>query len=209
MSSSEPPGESLRTSISLLNRLRDPADHASWERFHARYEPLIVTVARKAGLGHAEVEDVVQETLIEVAKQMPNFCYDVSKGTFKGWLLTILRRRVYNHWRSQSYQAGALRLPRAQSFEPCLMEIPGSDEIELEKIWDAEWRAHTIQEALKVVKTKVKPLQFQLFQLHVLKGISAQEVAKRLGVKLMQVYWARLHVGSIFQRAREAAEKGG
>ncbi len=209
MSSSEPSQESLRTSLSLLNRLRDPADHASWERFYARYEPLITAVARKAGLGHAEVDDVVQETLIEVAKQMPEFCYDVSKGTFKGWLLTILRRRIYNHWRSQSYQAGKLRLPRAESFESQLMEMPGGDEIELEKIWDMEWRDHTVQLALEAVRTQVKPLQFQLFQLHVLKGISAQEVARRLGVKLMQVYWAKLRVGSIFRMACEAAEKGG
>ncbi|MES2572891.1 MAG: sigma-70 family RNA polymerase sigma factor, partial [Verrucomicrobiota bacterium] len=94
MDRSEIPADTLRTSLSLLDQLRDPANHASWERFDARYRPLIVAVARKAGLGHAEVEDVVQETLIEVVRQMPSFRYDGSRGTFKGWLLTILRRRV-------------------------------------------------------------------------------------------------------------------
>jgi len=52
-------------------------------------------VAVKAGLNDAEAQqEVVQETVISVAKQMPGFRYDPTRGTFKGWLLKITRRRI-------------------------------------------------------------------------------------------------------------------
>ena len=46
------------------------------------------------GLTDAEAQDVVQETMLSVAKQMPRFKYDPALGSFKGWLLQITRRRI-------------------------------------------------------------------------------------------------------------------
>ncbi|MES2572892.1 MAG: hypothetical protein V4710_22910, partial [Verrucomicrobiota bacterium] len=97
----------------------------------------------------------------------------------------------------------------ARTLEVNLLELRISGEADLEKIWNMEWREHALERALEVVRVKVKPLLFQIFQLHVLKGISAQEVAKRLGVKLMQVYWAKLRVGLVLKAALEAVEKEG
>ena len=84
--------DSLPTRHSLLSRLRDLGDDASWRTFFDTYWQLIYNVAHKSGLADADAQDVVQETVIAVARRMPEFRYDPAKGSFKQWLLLITRR---------------------------------------------------------------------------------------------------------------------
>src|SRR5438034_9005105 len=97
----------IPTRRSLLSRLRDLGDQESWSDFFYSYWQLIYEVALKAGLGDAEAQEVVQETVISVGKQMPGFRYDPARGRFKGWLLQITRRRIADHVRKQSQASGA------------------------------------------------------------------------------------------------------
>jgi RNA polymerase sigma-70 factor (ECF subfamily) len=43
-------------------------------------------VARKAGLNDAEADEVVQETLIAVAKKISEFEHARNRGSFRKWL---------------------------------------------------------------------------------------------------------------------------
>ena len=90
---------SLQTRRSLLSRLRDHEDKESWQTFFDRYWRLLYNVARRAGLDDVDAQDVVQDTVIAVAKEIPDFRYDRERGTFKQWLFRILRRRVSDHFR--------------------------------------------------------------------------------------------------------------
>ena len=89
----------LATRQSLLSRLKAWDDHESWRDFFDTYWRLIYGLAVKSGLTNTEAEDVVQETLLAVAKEMPDFKYDPARGSFKGWLLEITRRRIANQVR--------------------------------------------------------------------------------------------------------------
>src|SRR2546427_181978 len=95
----EPLDPFLPTRQSLLSRLKEWDDHESWRDFFDTYGRLIFGLAVKSGLTHTEAEDVVQETLLVVAKEMPDFKYDPARGSFKGWLLEITRRRIANQVR--------------------------------------------------------------------------------------------------------------
>src|SRR5437879_13779948 len=86
--------EFIPTRRSLLTRLKNLDDQESWKDFFDTYARLIYSVAAKAGLTDAEAQDVVQETLIIVARKMPGFRYDPAIGSFKSWLLLITRRRI-------------------------------------------------------------------------------------------------------------------
>ena len=74
------------TRASLLSRLKDRDDHVGWQEFFDTYWKLIYGVALKAGLNDSEAQDVVQETVIYVAKKLPDFRYDPEKGSFKSVL---------------------------------------------------------------------------------------------------------------------------
>src|SRR5439155_7279392 len=89
-----PSDELIPTRASLLERLKDLGDRASWDDFYQTYRELIYSVARKAGLKETEAEEVVQDTLIAVARKIPEFHYDPSVDSFKGWLLTVTRWRI-------------------------------------------------------------------------------------------------------------------
>src|SRR6188768_1003639 len=79
----------LPTRSSLLSRLKNASDAASWQAFVDNYGRLIFHVCLRSGLNRQEAEDVVQETVSAVSQQMPKFAYDRDKGSFKGWLARV------------------------------------------------------------------------------------------------------------------------
>ena len=87
----------LPTRQSLLSRLKDWDNHESWQDFFDTYWRLIYGLAVKSGLSNTEAEDVVQEVLLAVAKEMPDFKYDPARGSFKGWL-DVHHPRQLNEW---------------------------------------------------------------------------------------------------------------
>src|SRR5262244_3119431 len=91
--------EPLATRASLLERLKDVDDDTSWEEFHRIYRGLLVGVAGRAGLNEHEADEAVQETLIAVAKKMPEFSYQPGNDSFKGWLLQIVRWKIVDQVR--------------------------------------------------------------------------------------------------------------
>src|SRR5437773_9325972 len=69
-------------------------DQESWRDFFNTYWKLIYATAIKAGLNDAEAQDVVQDTVIAVAKKIEDFKYDPALDSFKGWLLYLTRKRI-------------------------------------------------------------------------------------------------------------------
>src|SRR6266481_5270325 len=86
----------ISTRMTLIERLKDWEDQESWRQFFDTYWKLIYSVARKSGLSQQDAEDVVQETVICVSKNIRNFKADSSFGSFRAWLLRMTRWRVMN-----------------------------------------------------------------------------------------------------------------
>lgn len=178
----------LPTRQTLLSRLKDWDDQSSWREFFNLYWRLIYGVARQAGLSESEAQDVVQETILTVAKQMPNFRYDKSKGSFKSWL------RKTAHWRIQDQFR---RRQRNQRFTDEIREADSDaqqpegavDNGAFEAMWDDEWRQNLLQVAVDRVKARVDPKEFQVFDLCTHKSWPAERVARALHLLRPQVYY--------------------
>src|SRR6267142_3978422 len=95
------PSNSILTRATLLARLGNLQDQASWQEFFDIYWRLIYGVARQAGMTDVEAQDVVQETMVSVAKHMPTFKYDPAIGSFKAWLLNLTRWRIADQLRKR------------------------------------------------------------------------------------------------------------
>src|SRR5260370_29074870 len=106
----------LPTRQSLLSRLRDWQDEAGWREFFNTYWRLIYNVARKAGLADAEAQDVVQSTFIYLARRMPNFRYDASRGSFKSWLSVVPPSPTSIHLRQRQPEPPLLLDPLPDSY---------------------------------------------------------------------------------------------
>jgi RNA polymerase sigma-70 factor (ECF subfamily) len=85
--------DSPTTRPSLLVRIRDPQDSQAWTQFVEVYAPLVYGFARKHGLQDADAADVTQDVLRAVAGAAGRLEYDPQRGSFRGWLLTIVRNK--------------------------------------------------------------------------------------------------------------------
>src|SRR5665213_3491177 len=94
----ELPDEFIPTRKSLLSRLKHWDDDGSWRDFFNTYWKLIYAVAIKAGLTHTEAEDVVQETVLAVARSIGRFHYDPAVCSFKSWLMQVTRSKIANQF---------------------------------------------------------------------------------------------------------------
>src|SRR5208283_65702 len=124
---SEPMDELIPTRATLIQRLKNWRDQSSWQDFFDTYWKLIYGVARKGGLTAAEAEDVVQETLISVAKHMPTFKYDPSIGSFKSWLLNMTRWRIRDQFRKRRQLPGPHPSYLESDFQPTDLEVDQID----------------------------------------------------------------------------------
>jgi RNA polymerase sigma-70 factor (ECF subfamily) len=92
------------TRRSLLTRLKDLGDSQGWQRFSDTYSGVIRSLAVKAGCSPTEADEALQESLISVAREMPDFRYDPARGSFKAWLFCIVRRRIGDQFRRRARQ---------------------------------------------------------------------------------------------------------
>src|SRR5258706_7598841 len=159
------PDDSLSTRQTLLSKLRNLDDQESWRTFFDRYWELLYNVARRCGLGEPEAQDVVQETVIAVAKAMPDFRYDPARGSFKQWLLRIVGRRIVDHLRRTYRQP-----PRADVELDALDEADTPEALisdpaaqQVQAAWEEEWERRILAEAVTRVRGAANPKHFQIF----------------------------------------------
>src|SRR3989454_5770489 len=129
--------DSIPTRASLLDLLKDREDQASWQDFFDTYWLLIYRVAKKAGLTDAEAQDVVQETVIAMAKKLPGFTYDPKVCSFKTWMLRLTRWRIIDTLRKRLPQG----LPASDgdnTATSALDRIPDESSLKLDSVWDDE-----------------------------------------------------------------------
>jgi RNA polymerase sigma-70 factor (ECF subfamily) len=177
----------IPTRQSLLNRLRNWDDTASWQCFFDTYWKLIYKTASSAGLNATEAEEVVQDTLISVCKAIRNFEYDPSRGSFKGWLRTTTTWRIQDHLRKRRRrQIGSSTGISADWLGPLVTQPPGVDSIA--QNWEADWEENLADAALERVKQNVPAKQFQIFDLAVFKRWPTGRIAKAFHVNAGYVY---------------------
>ena len=198
---------SLRTRRSLLSRLRDFEDKESWQTFFDLYWRLLYNVARRAGLDDGDAQDVVQDTVMAVAREMPEFRYDRERGSFKQWLFRILRRRISDHFRR------LYRQPPRAGVSPDMLEETGEadaivlqDGVSLSDAWEQEWERSVLDAAIAQVRAEANPKHFQVFDYCVLKEWPVAKVASTLGMNAAQVYLARHRVSQAVKRAAKQIE---
>jgi RNA polymerase sigma-70 factor (ECF subfamily) len=185
------------TRKSLLVRLKNWHDEQSWAEFAKIYERLMFDTALRAGLNNEEAKEVVQETLLTVAKKMAGFNYDPRLGSFKNWLMQITRRRIVDQFRKRKPDLAQ----SMQSANPVDVEQLSDPSLSrLETLWNEEWNNARLDLARAVVKRKVGARQYQMFDLYVLQSKSLKEVTGLLRVNPAQVYMAKYRITRLLKR---------
>ena len=202
-------GSLVATRRSLVDRLANWDDRQRWQEFFDTYWKLIYSAARKSGLTDVEAEEVVQETVITVAKNVGKLRYDPAVGSFKGWLLQITRWRIADQFRKR--EPGGAKRPRSidDRLTATIERLPDLQTIDLDALWEKEWQENLFAAAITRIKKKVDPKQYQIFDCYVRKEWPAQKVAQQLRVSVGQVYLARHRITALLKKEIKALEKSG
>ena len=142
------------TQPTLLVRIRDSRDHEAWNRFVDLYAPLVYRFLRKRGLQDADNADLTQDVLRQVATAINRLDYDPQRGTFRGWLLTIVQNRLTTHWRKQPYreQPGGDTAAQEQ-----LNNVPQPESLDASAEWEADYERQLFHYAADIVKQDFTP----------------------------------------------------
>src|SRR3954471_1163051 len=108
--------EGPATRASLLVRIRDGHDAAAWREFVQTYAPVVYGFARRRGLQDADAADLMQEVFRSVAGAAGRLEYDPKRGSFRGWLYTVTRNKIFSFLQSQRRQVRGSGDSGAQTF---------------------------------------------------------------------------------------------
>ncbi len=180
----------MLTRPSLLYRVRNQSDSASWEEFHRLYRRLIYGRARRAGLSHPDAEEVAQDVFKRVAETIQDFEHDPDRGSFRGWLMKLTHWRITDKFQSLQKLARQNPSPRSDRTSgtgtATIDQVPAPD-VE-EDAWDREWQEHILAAAIDRVSRQVKPRHFQVFELYVRQNWPALKVSRQLGINPAAIY---------------------
>jgi RNA polymerase sigma-70 factor (ECF subfamily) len=192
------------TRASLLLRIRDPHDRLAWGEFVGLYAPLVHAYGRHHGLQDADAADLVQEVLRRVARASPQFEYDRSRGTFRGWLLTVTRNELFKMGRSRKETRGS----GDTAVQGLLAQEP--ERAQADDDWDREYHWNLFLWAAERVKSEFRDATWQAFWRTVVESAPIEPTAKALNLSVGAVYIARSRIiARIRQEVASVDDEGG
>ena len=183
------------TAVSLLDRLRQAPDEASWDRLVKLYRPLILQWLQKDPTLHDEAEDLAQEVLVALVKELPTFERQRT-GSFRRWLGEITHYRLLGFWRDRRNRARPEANLPAESVLAGLAD-PNSA---LSRQWDQDHDRHVVARGLELIKGDFSPTTWRAFRAVVFEERKPADVAAELGLTPNAVMLAKSHV---LKRLRE------
>src|SRR5438876_7848954 len=166
-----PGNESPLTRASLLVQIRDGSNQAAWQEFVNLYGPVVYGFARKRGLQDADAADLMQDVLRSVSSAIGRLDYDRNQGTFRGWLFTITRNKVFNFLsarRIRPQASGDTTTNRLLAAEP-----DGHDGSEA---WELEYQRRLASLAMERVKGEFQENTWRAFWLTAVESVPVGDV---------------------------------
>ncbi len=178
------------TSLSLLDRLRASPDDTDWSRLVEVYTPLFRTWLTRADVQPTDADDLIQEVLLVVHRELPMFQHNQRRGAFRCWLRQIVVFRLRNFWRSRGRLISAGNDSRLEE-QLRQLEDDGSH---LSQIWDREHNLAVARKLMEMVESRFTETTRLVFRRLVVDGADADTVAIETGLSLNAIFTAKSRV---------------
>lgn len=190
------------TRASLLVQLRNPADHRAWQEFMQLYGPVVYGFARRRGLQDADAADLMQDVMRSVSAAIGRLDYDRSRGTFRGWLFTITRNKIFNF-------LSARRLRPQGSGDSATHRLLGDqpDAGDGEDVWETEYQRRLAAIAMDRIKGEFQEKTWRAFWLTAVDGAAAADVSTQIGLSPGAIYVAKSRVLARLKQEIEEIER--
>jgi RNA polymerase sigma-70 factor (ECF subfamily) len=189
MSTGETSESSSSISSTLLAQLQ-VHDTEAWRRLVDLYGPLVYHWCRRSGLRTSDAADVSQDVFAAVSGRITAFRRGGQNTTFRGWLWTITRNKIRDHFRVQGGQVEAIGGTDVQLW---LADIP--DECTDSSIdEDRRELGGLFQRALGMVQAEFEDRTWNAFWRIAVEGQDTADVAAELGISANAVRQAKSRV---------------
>lgn len=181
----DPKTDPWLTRVSLLARVKNLDDAASWQEFFETYQVMVRKMAQSRGLRDHEADEVAQEVFKRIATTIGDFERAPHRGAFRSWLFRLTR------WRADDHRDARTTVESRRETRVDAGDGPGAlHQIAAEGIdpFEAEARRNLVETLLKRVSHRLSAKDLQVFQLHVLDEKPVEEVARLLRVTATVVY---------------------
>ena len=177
------------TSSSLLARVRQ-RDADAWSRLSELYGPIVYGWARHSGLQASDAADIVQDVFGAVAAGIDEFRRERPGDTFRGWLWTVARNKIRDHFRSIASQ------PRAQGGTDAHERLQAIPEHAPQAEDDlADFGSDSLgRRALAMIREDFDARSWDAFWRVAVEGDRVADVAEDLGVTVWAVYKTRMRI---------------
>ncbi|MGF1582700.1 MAG: RNA polymerase sigma factor [Gemmataceae bacterium] len=182
------------TSLSLLGRAQANEPDA-WDKLVELYGPLVYHWCLRANLSREDVGDVFQDVFQAVAKHLTKFRKDSPSDTFRGWLRTITRNKINDHFRRNAGNPTALGGSQAQRFLEGVADPFGADESSENDILRGQ-----LCRTLDWIRGEFEERTWRAFWMLQIEGMPSDEVAEELEMTPAAARKAKYRV---LQRLRE------
>jgi RNA polymerase sigma-70 factor (ECF subfamily) len=207
MSADESQSDGIRsggsTSRSLLSDAK-LAVPAAWERLVRLYAPLVASWCRRWGVAEQDVGDVLQDVFSAVACHLDRFRNERPTDTFRGWLATIARNKVRDHFRRRTAE------PAAAGGSDATLQLQQICEryavSELPDVTDDALFDDLLNKALESIRGEFHERTWRAFWGVVVEGRTAADVAADLEMKPGTVRVAKSRV--LLRLRRELGDVG-
>ncbi len=188
-----------QTRLSLLMRLTRPGeqDESAWCEFVDYYGPIIYRWCLYRKIQESDAEDIMQQVLLRLARNLPRFQYDPSKS-FRAWVKTLTYHAYVDFLAEKSpncIDAGVWDI----------LSTVGAREELLKHIED-EFDLEILELAMQRVRSRVEPATWDVFRLTALENRPAAEVGVMLGKQVSTVYALRSKVQKLIQEQVQRLE---
>jgi len=178
------------TSVSLLDRACNDSGPESWTRLASIYTPLLQVWLRKYALQPSDVDDLVQDVLVTVSRELPAFEHSGRTGAFRSWLRMILVHRLQNFWRSRKHRPDA---KGGSSLVDQLRELE-DESSNASRIWNAEHDRNVLSQLMEQIRPRFQETTWEAFQRQMYRNEKGRDVARELGISLKAVQLAKSRV---------------
>ena len=176
------------TSISLLNQLRAGGNNEAWQTFDALYRPWLRGWLTQRLMQSADAEDVLQNVMSVLLRELPEFKHNGRPGAFRAWLRGIVVNRI----REFARQSRAAELPGDTATK--LVDELADDHSPLTEEWDREHNQYLVSHLLALAERDFGATAVEAFRATLLEGQSAAQAAETLGISEAAVWAAKSRV---------------
>ena len=184
------------TRSSVLKAVADTSNEKAWKRLFDLYAGFVFSIARSKGLTVTDSDDIVQNVFVDLARNLPQFNYDRTKGRFRSYLIGLVNWRVTDKLRAGKRDVD-FKSQYGEDVKGAVAEDDGS-------FLENEWRAAAMEEALRRIKDEVNPDHYAAFVASTIEGQDTETVMNLYSITRDNLYQIRKRLTLKLKEATQA-----